>query len=218
MTRDIADRAHGRAGWRLAIVTGPTKVLLVSGSLSTESVNSAVLRTAAALAGDRISTTLYEGLGTLPHFNPDTDPDGGPVPAAVADLRRRLAEADAVPFCAPEHAGSLPGSFKNPLDWTVGGVETYGKPVTWINASSCPDPDAGSGAHDTLRTVLGNTGADIAVAAWRRIQVPRTALGADGMIPDAAIQDEVATAPRTVADSAAPTSRPARPRTAPGPA
>jgi NAD(P)H-dependent FMN reductase len=64
-------------------------------------------------------TTLYEGLGTLLHFNPDNDPDGGPVPAAVADLRRRLAEADAVPFCAPEHAGSLPGSFKNPLDWTV---------------------------------------------------------------------------------------------------
>jgi hypothetical protein len=146
-------------------VTGPTKVLLVSGSLSTESVNSAVLRTAAALAGDRMSTTLYEGLGTLPHFDPDNDPDGGPVPVAVADLRRRLAEADAVPFCAPEHAGSLPGSF-----------------------------------------------------AWRRIQIPRTALGADGMIPDAAIQDEVATAPRTVADSAAPTSRPARPRTAPGPA
>jgi NAD(P)H-dependent FMN reductase len=197
-------------------VTGPTKALLVSGSPRAESVNSAVLRTAAALAGDRIRTTLYEGMGTLPHFNPDDDPDGGPVPAAVADLRRRLADADAVLFCTPEYAGSLPGSFKNLLDWTVGGGETYGKPVAWINASSRPDPDAGSGAHEALRTVLGYTGADIAAPACRRIQVPRTALGAHGVITNAAIQDEVATALRTLADYAAPTSKPARPRTAPG--
>ncbi len=155
-------------------MTGPTKVLLVSGSLRAESVNSALLRTAAALAGDRISTTLYEGLGTLPHLNPDDDPDGGRVPAAVTGLRRRLAEANAVLFCTPEYAASLPGSFKNLLDWTVGRAETYGKPVAWTNASSRPDPDAVSGAHDALRTVLGCTGADIAVAAWRRIQVPRT--------------------------------------------
>jgi chromate reductase, NAD(P)H dehydrogenase (quinone) len=191
-----------------------TEVLLVSGSLRAESVNSAVLRTAAALAGDRIRTTLYEGMGTLPHFNPDDDPEGGPVPVAVADLRRRFADADAVLFCTPEYAGSLPGSFKNMLDWTVGGGETYGKPVAWINASGRPAPDAGSGAHDALRTVLGYTGADIAAAACRRIQVPRAALGADGMVIDAAIRDEVATALRTLADYATP----ARPRTAPGPA
>jgi chromate reductase, NAD(P)H dehydrogenase (quinone) len=180
-----------------------TKVLLVSGSLRAESVNSAVLRTAAALAGDRIRTTLYEGMGTLPHFNPDDDPEGGPVPAAVADLRRRLADADAVLFCTPEYAGSLPGSFKNLLDWTVGGGETYGKPVAWINASSRADPDAGSGAHEALRAVLGYTGADIAAAACRRIQVPRTALGADGVITDAAIREEVAMSLRTLADHAA---------------
>ena len=181
-----------------------TEVLLVSGSLRAESVNSAVLRTAAALAGDRIRTTLYEGLGTLPHFNPDDDPDGGPVSAPVADLRRRLADADAVLFCTPEYAGSLPGSFKNLLDWTVGGDETYGKPVAWTNASSRPDPDAGSGAHAAQCTVLGYTGpADIAAAACRRIRVPRTAVGANGVVTDAAIRDEVAMALRTLADYAA---------------
>jgi chromate reductase, NAD(P)H dehydrogenase (quinone) len=90
--------------------------------------------------------------------------------------------------------------------------------VAWINASSRPDPDAGSGAHDALRAVLGYTGADIAAAACRRIQVPRTALGADGVITDAAIRDEVATALRTLADYAAPTSKPTRPGSAPGPA
>ena len=125
------------------------------------------------------------------------------MPAALAELGRRLADADAVLFCTPEYAGSLPGSFKNLLDWTVGGGETYGKPVAWINASDRADPGAGSGAHEALRAVLGYTGADIAAAACRRIQVPRTALGADGVITDAAIREEVAMALRTLADHAA---------------
>jgi chromate reductase, NAD(P)H dehydrogenase (quinone) len=155
-----------------------TDVLLVPGSLRAESVSSAVLRTAAGLAVDRIRATFYEGLGTLPGVNPDDDPNGGPVPAAGADVRRPLADAYAGLVCTPEYAGSLPGSFKSLLDWTVGGGETYGKPIAWINASSRPDPDAGSGAHAAQRTVLGYTGpADIAAAACRRIRVPRIALG-----------------------------------------
>jgi chromate reductase len=111
---------------------------------------------------------VYRGMGALPHFNPDDDPDGGPVPAAVADLRFQLGVANTVLFGIPEYAGSLPGSFKNLLDWTVGGSEIYGKPVAWINASSRANPDAGSGAHVALRTALGYTGANIVEHACRR--------------------------------------------------
>jgi len=105
-------------------------------------------------------------------------PVGSECGSRYADLRRRLAGADAVLFCTPECAGSLPGSFKNLLDWTVGGGETYGTPVAWINASSRPDPDAGSGANEALRTVLGYTGADIVAPACRRIQVRKAPVGA----------------------------------------
>jgi NAD(P)H-dependent FMN reductase len=195
--------ASDQADRRPAIVTVPAKILLVSGSLRAESVNSAVLRTAAGLAGGGVRATLYEDMGTLPHFNPDDDPDGGPVPEAAADLRRRLAEADAVLFCTPEYAGSLPGSFKNLLDWTVGGGETYRKPVAWINASSRPHPYAASGAHQALRTVLGYIGADIAETACLRIQVPRSSIGPDGLITDAAIRDQIATALSRLTDHAA---------------
>ena len=80
--------------------------------------------------------------------------------------------ANTVLFGIPEYAGSLPGSFKNLLDWTVGGSEIYGKPVAWINASRHANPDAGSGAHAALRTVLGYTGANIVEQACRRIRVP----------------------------------------------
>jgi chromate reductase len=193
---DQADR-------RLALMTAPAKVLLISGSLRAESVNTAVLRTATSLAVDGVRTTLYDGMGGLPHFNPDDDPEAGPVPAAVADLRRQLAETDAVLFCTPEYAGSLPGSFKNLLDWTVGGGETYGKRVAWINASSRPHPYAASGAHQALRTVLGYTGADIVETACLRIQVPRSSIGPDGLVADAAIRDQVATALKALTDHAA---------------
>ena len=73
----------------------------------------------------------------LPHFNPDDDHD--PLPHAVADLRARIGAADAVLICTPEYAGALPGTFKNLLDWSVGGPEMYGKPVAWVNASGAAD-------------------------------------------------------------------------------
>lgn len=91
------------------------RILLISGSLRSGSTNGALLRTARAGALAGIEAVLYEGLGTLPHFNPDDDPDGGQVHAAVADLRAQLAAADALLICTPEYAGALPGSLKNLL-------------------------------------------------------------------------------------------------------
>jgi NAD(P)H-dependent FMN reductase len=129
-------------------------VLLISGSLREGSTNGAVLRTAAELAGDGVTTTLYGGMAKLPHFNPDDDREGEPVHVAVADLRAQIAAADAVLLCTPEYAGALPGSLKNLLEWTVGDGGTYRKPIAWINASGPAAPTGGADAHDSLRKVL----------------------------------------------------------------
>ncbi len=182
---------------------GTVEILLISGSLRAGSVNTAVLRTAASLANGDVRATLYEGVGELPHFNPDDDPEGGPVHPAVAGLRRRLADADAVLLCTPEYAGALPGSFKNLLDWTVGGGETYGKPVAWINASSRPEPSGAGGAHESLRAVLGYTGVDLVEAACRRISVPRSALGPDGLVSDPAVREQIVEALNALTDHVA---------------
>src|SRR5690349_2939895 len=93
------------------------RVLLVCGSVRRGSTNRALLATVEALAASLgVTTDLYEALGSLPHFDPDDDVE--PLPPAVADLRARLATADALLVCTPEYAGDLPGSFKNLLDWT----------------------------------------------------------------------------------------------------
>jgi chromate reductase, NAD(P)H dehydrogenase (quinone) len=168
------------------------RILLISGSLRAGSTNTAALRTAAARAGDGIEAVLYDGLSGLPHFNPDDDPDGGPVAPSVADLRARIGMADAVLFCTPEYAGALPGSFKNLLDWTVGGGETYGKPVAWVNVSGANAPTGGAGAHDSLRAVLGYTGAEIVEPACVRIPMSRGAIGPDGRIAEPAIREQLA--------------------------
>jgi NAD(P)H-dependent FMN reductase len=76
------------------------RVLLISGSLRSKSTNTAVLRTAQAVAPPGILAVLYGGLADLPHFNPDHDVD--PLHPAVADLRARIRTADAIVFSTPE--------------------------------------------------------------------------------------------------------------------
>jgi chromate reductase len=155
------------------------RVLLISGSTRARSANTAALATAAALAPPGVTTVLYQGLAGLPAFNPDHD--GDLLPDPVAELRREIERADAVLFCAPEYAGTLPGSLKNLLDWTVGGGELYGKPVAWLNVAAAT---RGTGAQQTLASVLGYVGAVIVENACRHIPVDRSAIGQDGTVTD----------------------------------
>ena len=173
------------------------RILLVSGSTRSGSTNTALLRTARDAPPAGIEAELYEGLAGLPHFNPDDDVE--PLPDAVADLRARIAAADAVLFCTPEYAGTLPGSAKNLLDWTVGGTEMSDKPVAWVNAAA--DSRRGGGAHATLATVLGYVQARIVDEACIDVPVPRGAAGADGLIADADVRAGIRAALCALADA-----------------
>jgi len=146
-----------------------------------------------------VVAVLYEGVGTLPHFDPDDDDD--PLPPAVVDLRTHIAESDAVLFSTPEYAGALPGSFKNLLDWTVGGIELYRRPVAWVNASASPTNAAG--AHESLRKVLGYVGTDLVEAACVHIPVARSSIGTDGLIDDRSVCSRLAEVLDTLADHVA---------------
>lgn len=172
--------------------------LLICGSLRAGSTNAAVLHTARAVTPAGVTASIYEGLDRLPHFNPDDDRE--PLHPAVADLRRRIGAADALLFSTPEYAGGLPGSFKNLLDWTVGGGETYGKPVAWINASSTASPTNAADAHASLRKVLGYTGAEIVEAACVRIPVHRQDVYPDGDIRDPELRAQIAAAVAQLVD------------------
>ncbi len=161
-----------------------THLLLISGSTRAASTNSSALRTAATVAPDAITTDLFDGLADLPAFSPDAN-DNDPHPA-VAGLRRRLSAADAVLFCVPEYAGTLPGSLKNLLDWTVGSGEFNNKPVAWINVAN---PGRGHGAAATLASVLTYLDAVVVTTACLTLPVARDLVGPDGLIDDAATRE-----------------------------
>jgi len=112
----------------------PLHILGLSGSLRARSSNGALLAACVRLAPAGMRVELYGELGGLPHFNPDLD--GDTPPPAVAALRARVAAADALLVACPEYARGVPGSFKNLLDWLVGGTEIVGKPVALLNGSA----------------------------------------------------------------------------------
>jgi chromate reductase len=170
------------------------RLLLISGSLRDGSTNTATLRTVQAIAPDDVETTLYDGMGSLPHFNPDDDREGEPVDPAVAGMRAAVAAPDALIICTPEYAGALPGAMKDLLEWTVGNAGTYRKPVAWINVAGRAAPTGAADAHASLAKVLGYVGADVVDAACARIPVTRDAVGADGVIADSGIRERLAEA------------------------
>lgn len=154
------------------------QILGVSGSLRATSANSNLLRAAATLAPAGVRITLYEGLGTLPHFNPDVEAQG--LPAPVAEWRALVGAADAVLFSSPEYAHGVPGSLKNALDWLVGGVECYQKPVALLNASV-----SAMHAHASLTDILKTMAATIVDAASVTVPVAGRSLTVGDIIADA---------------------------------
>jgi len=111
-------------------------ILALTGSLRERSINTELLRAFALVAPAGTRVTLFDGLGLLPHFNPDLDQDGIVPPVSVARLRAAVAGADALLISCPEYAHGVAGSFKNLLDWLVSGSEMPGKPACVVSASA----------------------------------------------------------------------------------
>jgi chromate reductase len=171
------------------------RILLISGSTRAASNNTALLRTAQLVAPPGVVATLYSSMTDLPHFNPDDDVDsagGAALHPVVANLRAAMAACHGVFFSTPEYAGAMPGTFKNLLDWTVGGGELYRKPVAWLNPSS--SLTGASHALASLITVLGFLDVDLVQDACARIPVLRSQVNADGLIVDEHIRQQLATA------------------------
>lgn len=122
------------------------KILAIPGSLRKNSTNKILLKAAALLAPLGMEMTLWEGLGELPHFNPDLEPDE---PARVKDFKEMVGRMDGLVISSPEYMLSIPGALKNALEWLVGSGEIVGKPAALLNASP-----RGHHAQESLRQIL----------------------------------------------------------------
>jgi chromate reductase len=163
------------------------RIVALSGSLRARSSNAAVVRAAASVAPAAVEIVLDESIGLLPHFNPDLDGEGAIPPPPVAELRARLAAADAIIVCSPEYAHAVPGALKNALDWLVSDVALIGKRVAVIAVS----PSGGEYAYAQLTHTLATMSWDVVETAGLRLQLGRAQLDGDGRVIDPAILERL---------------------------
>jgi len=110
-------------------------VLGIAGSLRQASFNRGLIRAAAEIAPAGMRIAVHD-LSSIPLFNADLEAEGDPEP--VADLKRAIADADALLIATPEYNHGVPGVLKNTIDWLSRpprGSALNGKPVALMGAS-----------------------------------------------------------------------------------
>src|SRR5690606_30394110 len=91
------------------------RLIGISGSLRRGSYNAALLRAAAEMLPDEVDMTIGSIRG-IPLYDADVEADPG-APEAVTGLRDAIAQADGLLLVTPEYNNSIPGVFKNAIDW-----------------------------------------------------------------------------------------------------
>jgi NAD(P)H-dependent FMN reductase len=91
------------------------RIVGLAGSLRSGSFNQALLRAAAEECPPE-ATLEIETIRGIPLYDGDVEAAQG-IPPRAAELKERIAAADALLLVTPEYNNSLPGVFKNAIDW-----------------------------------------------------------------------------------------------------
>jgi chromate reductase, NAD(P)H dehydrogenase (quinone) len=153
-------------------------ILSISGSLKSTSSNTNILRAVANIAPQNVVIKMFEGLDSLPHFNPEIKEDID----AVTRLRQQIKEADGVIISTPEYAFGVPGILKNALDWLVSSGELNEKPVAAISAS--PLYSGGDKALASLLLTLTALGTTMNAGSGLSIGNVKNKMNEAGIISD----------------------------------
>lgn len=114
------------------------RLIGISGSLRAASFNAALLRAAATMVPEG-TTMAVETIRGIPLYDADVETADG-IPPAVAALKDKMAAADGIVLATPEYNNSIPGVFKNAIDWLSRPPEDIkrvfrGKPVALMGAT-----------------------------------------------------------------------------------
>lgn len=167
------------------------KILTLSGSLRRESFNTALAYAARDLAPDGVEVEVYDGLGLIPHYDQDLDHEDVETPESVADLRRRIEEADALLVITPEYNGSITGVLKNAIDWAS--ARHRG---SWLRNKTVAVAGATTGqygaiwAQQDLKRVLGIAGARV-VGGELPVSTAHEKFDAHGRLVDRLLADRL---------------------------
>ena len=92
-----------------------TTIFGLSGSLRKDSYNAGLLRAAVDEMPEnaRLETASIEG---IPLYNADVEASEG-IPDVVEQIKDRITASDGLLLVTPEYNNSIPGVFKNAIDW-----------------------------------------------------------------------------------------------------
>ena len=115
-----------------------TRLVGIAGSLRAGSYNAALLRAAEKLMPEGSELRIASIRG-IPLYDGDLEAADG-IPAAVRDLKEVIAGSDGLLLATPEYNNSIPGVFKNAIDWLSRPSSDIpkvfsGKPVAMLGAS-----------------------------------------------------------------------------------
>jgi NAD(P)H-dependent FMN reductase len=169
-----------------------TKLIGLSGSLRQGSFNSALLQTASGLMPDEAELSIGSIRG-IPLYDGDLEAAEG-IPEQVSALKDAISAAHGLLLVTPEYNNSIPGVFKNAVDWLSRPPADIkrvfgGKPVAVIGASQ-----GGFGtilSQNAWLPVLHTLGAIL----WseKRLLVSRaqTVFGQDGKLTDQKVEEQL---------------------------
>lgn len=164
----------------------------ISGSLRKGSFNSALLKTAADNMPEGSTLTIGTIRG-IPLYDGDVETEHG-IPEAVVTLKEQIATADGLLLVTPEYNNSIPGVFKNAIDWLSRPSSDIkrvfgGKPVAIIGVS--PGGFGTILSQNAWLPVLHTLGTDL----WhgKRLLVSRagTVFDADGTLTDEKVKEQL---------------------------
>ena len=163
-------------------------IIGIPGSLRGHSYNAALLRAAAELAPDGV-TIEVASIRDIPLYDGDLEADRG-IPDAVRSLKDRIASADGLLLATPEYNNSIPGVFKNVIDWLSRPPQDIrrvfaGKPVALIGATL--GPGGTTLAHAAWLPVLRVLGTQTWFGPRLHVAHAGNVFDADGRIVDQAV-------------------------------
>lgn len=166
------------------------RVLGLCGSLRAGSFNRGLLAASGEVLGELGAMLRVPDLREVPEFDEDLEASGDP--ARVSELKAAVAEAEVLLFVTPEYNYSLPGWFKNVLDWLSRPPSTTPlrhKPAGILTASA--GERGGARAQLSLRALLVYT--DTYVMARPEMFVGKAGAKFDprGRLTDQATRDEL---------------------------
>jgi NAD(P)H-dependent FMN reductase len=168
-------------------------IIGISGALRRGSYNAALLRSAVELAPAGLSIEVAS-IRDIPLYDGDLEAEHG-IPEPVRLLKDSIISADGLLLVTPEYNNSIPGVFKNAIDWLSRPPNDIprvfgGKPVALMGAT--PGPGGTAFAQVAWLPVLRTLGTQ----AWfgPRVYVSNAAnvFDAEGRVTDEAVRASVA--------------------------